>query len=109
MEDDDIRRGCILQSRFYFRRKCSSAAECAVCLSEMRDRPVLYTPCGHCFHSRCVRRWLKRKETCPLCRHVIEPKPIPTLFVEVDNELLDLMISLLSDYDNAASQTLTIN
>tara|TARA_A100001015_G_C14671833_1_gene587201 strand:+ start:137 stop:307 length:171 start_codon:yes stop_codon:yes gene_type:complete len=56
-----------------------------------------------------VRRWLKRKETCPLCRHVIEPKPIPTLFVEVDNELLDLMISLLSDYDNAASQTLTIN
>ncbi|GFS24192.1 RING finger protein 145-like [Elysia marginata] len=38
---------------------------CAICYSEMQTACV--TPCGHLFHSICLRKWLYVKETCPMC------------------------------------------
>ena len=31
-------------------------------------------PCGHCFHGPCIRKWLKWRDTCPVCRTVL-PSP----------------------------------
>jgi hypothetical protein len=37
---------------------------CSICLEN--DCHVM-TLCGHPYHSPCLRAWLKKRETCPLC------------------------------------------
>ncbi|CAO2184775.1 unnamed protein product [Urochloa humidicola] len=49
----------------------AGAAECAVCLAELRDgdEARALPRCGHRFHAACVDAWLRRRHTtCPLCR-----------------------------------------
>jgi len=31
------------------------------------------TPCNHCFHSVCLRKWTDTKLECPTCRQVLTP------------------------------------
>ena len=46
---------------------------CAICMEGFRARErLLRLPCGHLFHSACVRPWLERTNTCPLCRAVVQ-------------------------------------
>ena len=50
--------------------------ECAICLSEPAVGESLTTlPCGHEFHSRCIRTWLEASmdAACPLCKGVVFP------------------------------------
>ena len=46
-------------------------AECAVCRDafEEGDRATRM-PCSarHVFHAKCVEEWLKRDDSCPMCR-----------------------------------------
>lgn len=45
--------------------------ECAICLSSMsseKDTAITKTECGHKFHTKCLEEWIKRSNTCPLCR-----------------------------------------
>ncbi|PTB75318.1 hypothetical protein M440DRAFT_1439860 [Trichoderma longibrachiatum ATCC 18648] len=43
---------------------------CAICLETLRDDdPIRLLPCDHIFHSACLAKWfLKKHETCPLCK-----------------------------------------
>ncbi|KAK3042245.1 hypothetical protein RJ639_001840 [Escallonia herrerae] len=54
-----------------------SGGTCSICHEDfvLRDM-VNRLPCSHIFHTRCILRWLKRSNTCPLCRskvHKEEP------------------------------------
>lgn len=44
--------------------------ECAICLDPLgAGRRRADTPCGHPFHSKCLRAWFRKQPlTCPLCR-----------------------------------------
>lgn len=44
--------------------------DCAVCMVAFEPGDALKSlPCGHsAFHVECIRRWLERSPTCPLCR-----------------------------------------
>lgn len=43
--------------------------ECPVCLGAMTPKRVTTTPCGHAFHTTCLRAWFRRQPlTCPMCR-----------------------------------------
>lgn len=34
-------------------------------------------PCGHIFHSACLRSWFQRQQTCPTCRlNILRTVPI---------------------------------
>ena len=33
---------------------------------------VVEMPCGHSFHEECLAGWLKRQNTCPVCRREVE-------------------------------------
>lgn len=44
---------------------------CSICLENLSGpKPIGLTrmACSHVFHNRCLLEWLKRKNTCPLCR-----------------------------------------
>lgn len=36
---------------------------------------VMKTPCGHEFHTECLKLWIKSSKECPVCRAVIEYLP----------------------------------
>ena len=41
---------------------------CPICQQKMRHGKVLI--CTHKFHKGCIKKWFKRKNTCPICRDV---------------------------------------
>ncbi|XP_037428362.1 transcriptional repressor NF-X1-like [Triticum dicoccoides] len=45
--------------------------ECPVCLEPLSvgggDMKAAHV-CGHVFHSRCIERWLRHRNSCPVCR-----------------------------------------
>ncbi|XP_071697231.1 ERAD-associated E3 ubiquitin-protein ligase HRD1B-like [Rutidosis leptorrhynchoides] len=41
-------------------------ATCIICREEMTTAKKLV--CGHLFHVHCLRSWLERQHTCPICR-----------------------------------------
>jgi hypothetical protein len=46
--------------------------KCMVCQFSYEKKECLRRlPCGHCFHTECVDRWLMAKDCCPYCRQAI--------------------------------------
>ena len=37
-------------------------------------------PCGHCLHDECLKPWVERANSCPICRQIFNQ-------VEVSNEI----------------------
>jgi hypothetical protein len=53
---------------------------CIICLENFKngDESIIL-PCVHIFHSKCIRRWVERKRTCPFCNYKINiPRLIKT-------------------------------
>ncbi|KAL4592649.1 hypothetical protein LXL04_005652 [Taraxacum kok-saghyz] len=46
-------------------------ATCIICREEMTTAKRLV--CGHLFHVHCLRSWLERQHTCPICRALVIP------------------------------------
>lgn len=37
-------------------------------------------PCGHIFHTACLRSWFQRQQTCPTCRlNILRSTPTATV------------------------------
>lgn len=42
---------------------------CIVCISNIElNSDTLLLPCGHMFHEECIKTWLVKHNTCPVCR-----------------------------------------
>lgn len=42
---------------------------CIVCMTDIEiNSDTLLIPCGHMFHDKCIRLWLEKHNTCPVCR-----------------------------------------
>ena len=47
--------------------------QCAICRMEFEpEDTLLVLPCGHHYHSACIRRWLEDQKTCPHCGAELE-------------------------------------
>ncbi|GAB0497570.1 hypothetical protein MMPV_008905 [Pyropia vietnamensis] len=45
-----------------------ASTACAICLDESHpDRTEAALACGHTYHGACIRQWLAKSDTCPLC------------------------------------------
>ena len=46
-------------------------AQCPICLMQFLadDHMHVLPPCGHTFHPYCCLPWLRKQNTCPVCRH----------------------------------------
>ena len=48
--------------------------KCTICLERMYINDTQYifaTDCDHYFHTKCIVKWLKDNNTCPICRNRI--------------------------------------
>ncbi|XP_043708820.1 probable E3 ubiquitin-protein ligase RHG1A isoform X2 [Telopea speciosissima] len=61
-----------LKQRKYFSITIGAPVEvepCCICQEEYVDGEDMGTlDCGHDFHSRCIKQWLKHKNLCPICK-----------------------------------------
>lgn len=46
--------------------------ECAVCYDKIGNKNNCVTPCGHTFCFQCMMSCLNYKNTCPICRQVLQ-------------------------------------
>lgn len=53
------------------------AEACCICLDGTGGCDYV-TPCGHAFHSACLRRWAAASPRCPLCNRRLEYRPSAT-------------------------------
>jgi RING-finger-containing ubiquitin ligase len=54
---------------------------CTICLTSIEDGDrVGVLTCDHLFHSECLKAWIKRKNTCPLCQtpNIAKEKEVAT-------------------------------
>lgn len=47
--------------------KCKSS--CPICLDNYKDKEYKRTlKCDHTFHKKCIDKWIKKHNSCPICR-----------------------------------------
>ncbi|WOL12584.1 hypothetical protein Cni_G21351 [Canna indica] len=55
----------------------SEERECVICKEEMEEgREVCELPCRHRFHWGCALGWLRKRNTCPCCRHELPTEDV---------------------------------
>lgn len=42
--------------------------ECVICFIKYKNNNMITTRCNHLFHEKCLRKWLKIDNICPICR-----------------------------------------
>jgi hypothetical protein len=45
--------------------------DCAICQETNANAASRINACGHTFHTACIRPWLDRNPTCPMCRAAV--------------------------------------
>ena len=52
---------------------------CCICRNDIDDKSVdvntqiAYTSCGHTYHRECIKKWMTKKPSCPVCQETITP------------------------------------
>ncbi|PKU60453.1 RING-H2 finger protein ATL70-like [Dendrobium catenatum] len=64
------------------------ASCCPICFFDYEEQGDdnalrLLPECGHLFHAACVDPWLRRRQTCPLCRSLVGNEAMQTPSVEM--------------------------
>jgi cysteinyl-tRNA synthetase len=46
---------------------------CLICMDEYKEGTFkrLLPKCKHCFHKKCIDKWLKKNASCPVCRDIL--------------------------------------
>jgi len=61
------------KNRLMIQQNFDMEEECPICLESMINKPVMYTPCKHRFHTKCMFTMMGglqvSNHSCPLCRH----------------------------------------
>lgn len=58
--------------------------QCVICWSNLESAKKL--PCGHLFHSNCLKSWLEEATHCPLCRGPIDEEEYKAYKLEERNK-----------------------
>lgn len=46
--------------------------DCVICLQDYKNEEEIITlPCTHLFHAACIKDWLQRDKSCPICKFTI--------------------------------------
>jgi len=65
-------------------QRINSNEECSICLSKV-NKPICRTKCDHTYHITCIKQWLAKNDSCPLCREKIgniDPRNVLMILIE---------------------------
>ena len=50
--------------------------ECSICIEGFQEKEFkrAIPECKHCFHKKCIDKWLKKNPSCPICRVAVTKK-----------------------------------
>ncbi|CAD8172433.1 unnamed protein product [Paramecium octaurelia] len=55
--------------------------DCVICLDPLDDRLCRQTPCKHIMHDNCLKQWIQKQLSCPMCRETFnDVEYIPRVF-----------------------------
>ncbi|CAD8084699.1 unnamed protein product [Paramecium sonneborni] len=55
--------------------------DCVICLDPLDNRQCRQTPCKHIMHDNCLKQWIQKQLTCPVCRDTLnDVEYIPRTF-----------------------------
>ncbi|CAK62937.1 unnamed protein product (macronuclear) [Paramecium tetraurelia] len=57
-------------------REMQGIKNCYICLEDITENNKILK-CSHSFHEDCIQKWLKVKQTCPLCQSLITEVKVP--------------------------------
>lgn len=77
---------------------------CIICREDMVNTSKKL-PCGHIFHTACLRSWFQRQQTCPTCRLNILRTTTPPTDRAAQNDGLDQLNN--NNQANAANANTT--
>lgn len=46
--------------------------DCAICMESLESDHIIETECDHHFHLKCLTKWYKRVQNCPMCRKKVK-------------------------------------
>jgi hypothetical protein len=50
---------------------------CVICMEDFKNGDTTTNlPCLHMFHTNCIQSWLKKQNTCPICKFKLTPENI---------------------------------
>eukprot|EP00005_Dracoamoeba_jomungandri_P003668 CAMPEP_0174253686 /NCGR_PEP_ID=MMETSP0439-20130205/3054_1 /TAXON_ID=0 /ORGANISM="Stereomyxa ramosa, Strain Chinc5" /LENGTH=176 /DNA_ID=CAMNT_0015334849 /DNA_START=307 /DNA_END=837 /DNA_ORIENTATION=+ len=62
-----------LEKKIITSKEVEKTEDCPICKDDfVLDEEVIEMGCSHRFHPDCLTRWLKMRNTCPVCRYEIE-------------------------------------
>ena len=63
--------------------------ECSICIMKyiVTDK-IKVLPCKHIFHKKCIKKWLNKEDTCPLCNFDLK-KEIEKRKVELERHIYE--------------------
>lgn len=59
--------------------------DCSICQEDIFTGCASCIPCGHVFHTKCLKRWLLTSYSCPVCRKICCSTSLLKLFLNPDN------------------------
>ncbi|CAK80928.1 unnamed protein product (macronuclear) [Paramecium tetraurelia] len=55
--------------------------DCVICLDPLDNRLCRQTPCKHVMHDNCLKQWIQKQLTCPMCRETLnDVEHVPRAF-----------------------------
>ena len=58
----------LIERKFGDREFDENNKKCVICLEDYCVGDIIiFFPCLHSFHKKCICNWFQKKETCPLC------------------------------------------
>lgn len=64
--------------------------QCNICYDTLK-KPVMEINCQNLFCGECLLKWIQNKNTCPLCRIIIDNKKLVYISEESDEENKDIL------------------
>ena len=87
------------------RRNMETDINCPICLDPLTEKVATLLPCGHRFHTQCIRNGLRSTGgLCPVCKIAVtniqqQPQPQP-IIQEEQNQLQREIEELLADIES---------